>query len=91
MSKSKKKKIEAEKAEEAEKQAEQKTEEQAEQKTEEQAEKPKTRTIVFTSKPPRSAYFVGRPQEVSEDKAAEYINLGFATDPKAETKKKSKK
>lgn len=50
----------------------------------------KTKTIVFTRKPPKSAYFVGRDQDVPVKEAEEYINLGYAVDPAAVKKKQAK-
>ena len=51
----------------------------------------KTKEIIFEKKPPQTSYFVGVLQEVEEDKAEEYIKLGFAIDPEAVKKKASKK
>lgn len=48
-------------------------------------------TVRFTQKPPKSAYFVGIDQQVPKESAEEWIKLGFAVDPDAESKKKSKK
>jgi len=53
--------------------------------------KTKTKSIVFTRKPPRSAYFVGRPQDVPQEEAEEYIKLGFAVDPEAQAKQAEEK
>lgn len=50
-----------------------------------------TKTIVFTKKPPRSAYFVGIDQDVPEKEADELIKQGWAIDPQAEKESSKKK
>lgn len=50
-----------------------------------------TKTVVFTKKPPKSAYFVGIPQDLPTGEADEVIKQGWAVDPEAEKESSKKK
>jgi len=63
----------------------------AKKKTKSSSKSSGTKTVVFTQKPPKSAYFVGIEQDVPSDKADEWIKLGFAVDPEAKKKKEESK
>lgn len=49
-----------------------------------------TKTLIFTKKPPQTAYFVGIEQEVPAKEADELIKQGWAIDPDAKESDKSK-
>lgn len=49
------------------------------------------KTVIFTLKPPKSAYFVGREHVLPAKEAEEMIKQGWAYDPNEKTKSSKNK